>query len=95
VTLEEIDNVDDFVEKLESIELPAQMVSFLTDPLLQKYLMLRPSEIAARRIDLWIGACLEEDYERVRRGEEGSELLSEILECVCRLSGDAKVSLGV
>jgi len=56
--------------------------------------MLRPSEIAARRIDLWIGACLEEEYERVRRGEGGSELLSEILEAVCRLARDAQVSLG-
>ncbi|KAF2491888.1 Mis6-domain-containing protein [Lophium mytilinum] len=63
VTLEEIDNVDDFVEKLDRIDLPGQMISYLRDPLLQKYITLRPSEIASRRLELWLEACLRDVYE--------------------------------
>ncbi|KAF2463628.1 Mis6-domain-containing protein [Lindgomyces ingoldianus] len=79
VTLEEIDTVTDFVEKLDRIELPGQLISFLTDPLLQKYLMLKQSERASRRINLWLSIYLEEEYEAVRRGTGTSEYLGELL----------------
>lgn len=43
VTLEEVENVDDFVSKLDKLELPNQLVAVLEDPLLQKLLLLKPS----------------------------------------------------
>lgn len=43
VTLEEVENVDDFVNKLDKLELPNQLVAVLEDPLLQKLLLLKPS----------------------------------------------------
>ncbi|EAT91202.2 hypothetical protein SNOG_01553 [Parastagonospora nodorum SN15] len=55
VTLEGIDNVEEFVERLDRIEPPGQMIAFLTDPLLQK-------------IDLWLSTCLEDLYESKRSG---------------------------
>ncbi|KAF2810585.1 Mis6-domain-containing protein [Mytilinidion resinicola] len=78
VTLEEIDNVDDFVEKLDRIELPGQMISYLRDPLLQKYLALRPSEIASKRLELWLEACLWDVYESSQLGT-GADQRSEII----------------
>ncbi|KAF2736807.1 Mis6-domain-containing protein [Polyplosphaeria fusca] len=80
VTLEEIDSVDDFVEKLDRIEPPAQMISFLSDPLLQKFTELRPSRIATARIDLWLSACLEDEYLAVQAGRTTSSSLSDTLD---------------
>ncbi|OCL13301.1 Mis6-domain-containing protein [Glonium stellatum] len=82
VTLEEIDNVDDFVEKLEKIELPGQIISSLKDPLLQKYLSLNPSNLASRRVDLWLLIFLEDEFEAVKRGDSPSTFLSEIFEAI-------------
>jgi centromere protein I len=80
VTLEGIDNVDDFVEKLDRIEAPGQMISFLADPLLQKYVELKPSPITSTRIDLWLSACLEDLYEAERLGTGEVQYLKEILD---------------
>ncbi len=79
VTLEGIDNVEDFVEKLDRIEPPGQLVSYLTDPLLQKYVDLNPSPITLARIDLWLATCLEEQYEAHRYGNSDRHYLSHIL----------------
>ncbi|KAF2652433.1 Mis6-domain-containing protein [Lophiostoma macrostomum CBS 122681] len=78
VTLEEIDSVEDFVGKLERIEPPGQMISFLTDPLLQKYVALKPSPITSRRIELWLSASLEEECNAARAGSEDSSYLFEL-----------------
>lgn len=59
VTLEGIDSVESFVEKLDRIEPPGQLISFLTDPLLQKYVDLKPSPVLSARINLCLGTCLE------------------------------------
>lgn len=72
--------MDDFVANLEKIELPGQMVSFLTDPLLQKYVDLNPSPIMASRIDLWLAAHLEEEYNAVQSGLGASPDLPGFLE---------------
>lgn len=79
VTLEGIDSVDDFVEKLDRIEPPGQLISLLTDPLLQKYFSLKPTPIIARRIELWLATCLEGQYEGERLGNGDPEYLSEVL----------------
>lgn len=43
VTLEEVRTADDFVKKLNKLELPNQLAAVLEDPLLQRLLALRPS----------------------------------------------------
>ncbi|KAF2640917.1 Mis6-domain-containing protein [Massarina eburnea CBS 473.64] len=80
VTLEGIDNVGDFVEKLDRIEPPGQLISFLTDPLLQKFVDLKPSPIVERRIELWLSTCLEEQYNAVKEGTADHPYLSEVLD---------------
>lgn len=91
VTLEEIDNAEDFVASLEKIEPPGQMVSFLADPLLQKFVDLRPSPIAAGRIDLWLAAYLEEEYTTVKSGLKASSDLTKFLENIYKHSQFTKV----
>lgn len=80
VTLEEIDNAEDFVEKLERIEPPGQMISFLIDPLLQKYVELNPSDIVQKRIELWLSTYLEEEYTAASSGLATSEYFVELLD---------------
>lgn len=94
MTLEGIDNVEDFVEKLDRIEPPGQLISFLTDPLLQKYVELKPSPIVATRIDLWLATCLEEQYAAERQGTGDIPYASEILDGLLRHSQYTKVIHG-
>ncbi|KAI1429512.1 Mis6-domain-containing protein [Xylaria sp. FL1777] len=54
VTLEEIESVDGFVKNLEKIELPNQLIAILGDPLLQKFLFLRPQAQAHLRACNWL-----------------------------------------
>ncbi|KAI1096815.1 Mis6-domain-containing protein [Rostrohypoxylon terebratum] len=56
VTLEEIENVDGFVNNLERIELPNQLIAVLGDPLLQKLLMLKPQNEAHQRASSWLAS---------------------------------------
>ena len=83
--------MEDFVEKLDRIEPPGQLISFLTDPLLQKYVALKPSPVTSRRIDLWLSACLEEEYNAARSGIQISAYLSEILNGLHRQAQYTKV----
>ncbi|KAI1261325.1 Mis6-domain-containing protein [Xylariaceae sp. FL1019] len=53
-TLEEIENVDGFVKNLDKIDLPNQLIAILGDPLLQKFLLLRPQSDAHRRACNWL-----------------------------------------
>jgi len=55
--------VDDFIQKLEKIELPNQLVAVFGDPLLQKYLHLKSSDTTSRRIDNWLIAFFEDQLE--------------------------------
>jgi centromere protein I len=95
VTLEGIDNVHDFVEKLDRIEPPGQLVSLLVDPLLQKYVDLKPSSITSTRIGLWLATCLEEQYEAARLGTGDDRYLSEVLDGLLRYGQYTKVSKGI
>jgi centromere protein I len=95
VTLEEVNNVDDFIEKLDRIEPPGQLISFLSDPLLQKYLILNPSSVSARRINLWLTAYLEDEYETARQGQQTSPQLSEILDAILDLTRYTKSVLPI
>ncbi|RCI08824.1 hypothetical protein L249_4840 [Ophiocordyceps polyrhachis-furcata BCC 54312] len=63
VTLEEIDSVEGFVQNLEKIELPNQLVAVLADPLLQKLLLLRPGPESQRRVTNWLTSVLRDFVE--------------------------------
>ena len=91
MTLEEIDSVEDFVEKFDLIEPPAQLISFLIDPLLQKFLYMKPSDSASQRIDLWLSTYLESEYQSAKLGEGSSADLSEMLRGLNRQAKYTKV----
>ncbi|KAK1250726.1 hypothetical protein MKX07_005281 [Trichoderma sp. CBMAI-0711] len=78
VTLEEIDNVTSFVQKMDRIELPNQLVAVLADPLLQKLLLLRPSAGAYQRIANWLSSVLQ----NVLEGDADEATLWEVLDVV-------------
>ncbi|KAI9697992.1 MAG: hypothetical protein M1836_004345 [Candelina mexicana] len=78
-TLEEIEDVDGFVERLEQIELPNQLISALDDPLLQKYLMLRPSKRATKRLEEWLSAAFNDMSQSIVDGNEDEKVLAELL----------------
>lgn len=91
MTLEGIDSVVDFVGKLEKIEAPGQMISFLTDPLLQKYVELSHSPIIVQRIQLWLSTCLEDQYNAIKEGAVDSRYLSDILDGLLKHAQYTKV----
>ncbi|CAO2648421.1 Nn.00g076880.m01.CDS01 [Neocucurbitaria sp. VM-36] len=95
VTLEGIDNVEDFVEKLDRIEPPGQLISLLTDPLLQKYVDLKPSPMVSARLDLWLASCLEEQYEAELLGTGDPQYLTEVLNGLFKHAQCTKVTAQV
>ncbi|KAK8002019.1 hypothetical protein PG991_014241 [Apiospora marii] len=60
VTLEEIENADGLVKALETIEMPNQLISVLSDPLLQKLLLLRPDAESLQRATNWMVSCAQD-----------------------------------
>ncbi|ODH45366.1 hypothetical protein ACO22_00090 [Paracoccidioides brasiliensis] len=72
-SLEELRNANDFIQKLDRIELPNQVAAALVDPLAQKFLLLVRNEGAMRRLESWLNSFLEEELDRIRAGEEGYE----------------------
>ncbi|RFU26880.1 hypothetical protein B7463_g9460, partial [Scytalidium lignicola] len=62
-TLEEIENVSEFIEKLEKIELPNQLVAVIGDRLMQKFIQLKSSPTTARRVDNWLMSFFEAQLE--------------------------------
>jgi centromere protein I len=85
--LEEIESVNEFVDKLEKIELPNQLVASLRDPLLHKFLQLKPSVSISQRIDQWLLAFFEDQLET-----PGSEkTILEMLEAIRDYTNHTKV----
>ncbi|CAK7263079.1 hypothetical protein SEPCBS119000_000300 [Sporothrix epigloea] len=82
VTLEEIHSAADLVQYLETIELPSQMVAVLADPLLQKLLLLRPSDESFARVDRWLEACIASVASGHGKGKGTIDELMELLEVV-------------
>ncbi|TGZ84040.1 Mis6-domain-containing protein [Ascodesmis nigricans] len=58
VTLEEVQSAQDLVAKLYKLELPNQLAAALDSPVLQRLLLLRPSDTSVDRIDNWLSAKL-------------------------------------
>ena len=48
----------DFIENLDRIELPNQLLTFLDDPLLQKYVNLTKNDLVNMRIDQQLAVSL-------------------------------------
>lgn len=69
-SLEELSSANDFVEKLEKIELPDQIISAFGDPLAQKYLLLVEPEAATRRLEDWLESLFNDEFERVGEGDD-------------------------
>jgi centromere protein I len=93
VTLEGIDTVEAFVERLERIEPPGQLVSFLTDPLLQKYVDLKPSPVVSARISLWLATCLEDQIASTTLNAEDPAFLTELLDGLLQHARYTKVCM--
>lgn len=86
--MEEIENVSDFVDKLEKIELPNQLVAAIGDPFLQKFLQIKPSVSTSQRIDQWLLAFFEDQLETA-----GSErAILEMLEAIRNYTKHTKAS---
>lgn len=83
-TLEEIENVKEFVEKLELIELPNQLVAVIGDPLLQKLLQLKSDDVTLRRVDNWLMAFFEDQL------ADGSHSESQLLEMLASIRDYAR-----
>ncbi|KAJ5778894.1 hypothetical protein N7457_006614 [Penicillium paradoxum] len=82
-SLEELRNIGHFVDKLDKIELPNQIISTLGDAMAQKYLHLVQSELANHRLDEWLRSFLEDKLEVLREDEDDEpETLSYVLDSV-------------
>ncbi|KAL4999103.1 Mis6-domain-containing protein [Aspergillus recurvatus] len=79
-SLEELRSDDHFVERLDRIELPNQIISTIVDGFAQKYLFLVQSEVANRRLNDWLQAFLNEHLEYARDfDDDGVETLGYVL----------------
>lgn len=91
VTLEEINSADDLVKHLEKIQLPNQLLASFRDPLLQKYLILNPSDAAARRLELWLESFLREALDAVGSGVSLPDHFEELLDGMLNYTRATKV----
>lgn len=92
-SLEEIRDIDHFVERLDRIELPNQIISTLGDATAQKYLHLIQSERANHRLDEWLRSFLEDKLEQIRNeDDEEPETLPYVLSFVESYASFTKVS---
>lgn len=91
-SLEEIRDINHFVERLDTIELPNQIISTLGDAMAQKYLFLVRPEVAHQRLEEWLRSFLEDKLEQVREDEDDEpEILSYVLEFVVGYASYTKV----
>lgn len=72
-SLEELRSVNHFVERIEKIDLPNQIVSALGDTMAQKYLFLVQPEAANRRLDDWLSGFLNDKLEDIQDGGDGDQ----------------------
>lgn len=55
------------------------MIAALDDPLLQKYIGLRPSSAVTKRMDQWLELFFDEQLEAINDSDETRKVLSELL----------------
>ncbi|EZF36362.1 hypothetical protein H109_06164 [Trichophyton interdigitale MR816] len=83
-SLEELNNVRDFVKKLDKIELPNQIASALMEPLSQKFLLLVQDNEALQRMESWLTSFFEDELDQLREGNTSSEELGFVLDSLVR-----------
>lgn len=92
-SLEEIRDINHFVDKFDKIELPNQIVSTLGDSMGQKYLHLIRSEVADHRLNEWLRSFLEDKLEHIRQDDDDEpEALSYVLSFVEGYASYTKVN---
>ncbi|PGH00683.1 centromere protein I [Blastomyces parvus] len=72
-SLEELRSANDFVQKLDRIELPNQVAAALVDPLAQRYLLFVRNEDATQRLESWLDSFFEDELDRMRAVKEGED----------------------
>lgn len=93
-SLEELRNVDHFIEKLDKIELPNQIISTIADGLAQKYLFLVHPEVADDRLNDWLQAFLSDHLEYAQDfDDEGVEALGYVLALAVNYARYTKVRM--
>lgn len=91
-SLEELRGVDHFVERLDKIELPNQIISTLGDPLAQKYIFMVQPETANARLDDWLKSFLDDKLQQIQDGDDDDpETLTYILALAVEYARYAKV----
>lgn len=55
------------------------MIAALDDPLLQKYIGLRPSSAVTKRMDHWLELFFDEQLEAINDSDVSGKVLSELL----------------
>lgn len=87
VTLEEIDSAESLAANLEKVELPDHLVAVLVDPLLQKFMMLRP-DLDLKRASAWMNVQLAE----ILSGDADDRAIEETLRIILEYARTTKVS---
>lgn len=79
------------MENLERIELPSQLIAALSDPLLQKHLLLKDDKSSQRRIDQWLAIFLDSQLEMEESGEPATKELRDVLDRLLLYTRSSKV----
>jgi centromere protein I len=72
------------------MEPPNQLVAVIGDPLLQRLLQLRPSDVYEKRIDNWLYAFFED---QLHNPEPSEVKILEMLQAIHRYASTTRVSL--
>lgn len=86
MTLEEIDSAETLASNLEKIELPDHIVAVLVDPLLQKFMMLRP-DTDFKRAASWMDVQIAE----ILNGDADEDTVASTLNTIREYSRNTKV----
>ncbi|KAL4898606.1 Mis6-domain-containing protein [Aspergillus ambiguus] len=96
-SLEELRGIEHFVDKIDKIELPNQIISTLGDNIAQKYLFLVESEAASHRLDDWLKSFLSDQLDAAQNDwNDENESLGYILSlCVAYVQYTKEVPAAV
>ena len=84
--------MDDLIERLEKIELPSQAIAVLDDPLLQKYLAIRPTKPFLERLQQWLAMFFDEYVQTANDPKSNTEDLWILLEKALSYTRHTKVT---
>ena len=93
MTLEEVEDAQGLVDNLEKIDPPSQLAAAVEDPLLHKYLVLKPNDLTQKRLELWLARCFDEILDEDLHEEHDSAAFeSEFLRALLDHARRTKVS---